>query len=69
MNPVAMAAGFRRGCSWLLDIDGTLVHTDHLYRKVFSKLLTPLGHDVRPGAPDRSNFSLLPESLAPSPVV
>ena len=32
--------------AWLLDIDGTLVFTDHLYRKVFQKLLTPLGYDV-----------------------
>jgi len=35
-----------RRCSWLLDIDGTLVHTDGLYRKVFQKLLTKLGYDV-----------------------
>jgi len=32
--------------AWLLDIDGTLVFSDHLYRRVFEKLLTPLGHKV-----------------------
>ena len=32
--------------AWLLDIDGTLVFTDHLYRQVFEKLLSPLGYDV-----------------------
>jgi len=31
---------------WLLDIDGTLIFTDHLYREVFVELLTPLGYDV-----------------------
>ena len=36
----------RRLPSFLLDIDGTLVFTDHLYRKVFEKLLSPLGYDV-----------------------
>lgn len=36
----------RRATTWLLDIDGTLVFTDHLYRRVFQKLLTPLGYDV-----------------------
>ena len=34
-----------RALSWL-DIDGTLVLTDHLYRKVFERLLTPLGYHV-----------------------
>ena len=32
--------------TWLLDIDGTLLFTDHLYRLVFVELLTPLGYDV-----------------------
>ena len=32
--------------AFLLDIDGTLLHTDHLYRKVFHRLLTPLGYEV-----------------------
>ena len=36
----------RRQLSFLLDIDGTLVFTDHLYRKVFQRLLTPLGYEV-----------------------
>lgn len=36
----------RRLAAWLLDIDGTLVFTDELYRKVFVQLLTPLGYDV-----------------------
>ena len=31
---------------WLLDIDGTLVFTDHLYRKVFKRLLAPLGYNA-----------------------
>ena len=35
-----------RNLALLLDIDGTLVFTDHLYRKVFQRLLTPLGYDV-----------------------
>merc|ERR1719230_2007429 len=36
----------RRPLNFLLDIDGTLVFTDHLYRKVFQRLLTPLGYTV-----------------------
>ena len=30
----------------LLDIDGTLVHTDALYFKVFQRLLKPFGYEV-----------------------
>ena len=33
----------RRSVAFLLDIDGTLVFTDHLYFRVFQKLLTPYG--------------------------
>ena len=46
MQPPAMANPLKRATTWLLDIDGTLVFTDHLYRKVFQRLLTPLGYDV-----------------------
>jgi len=35
-----------RALKFLLDIDGTLCITDHLYRKVFERLLTPLGYLV-----------------------
>ena len=42
----AVSSPLKRATTWLLDIDGTLVFTDHLYRKVFEKLLTPLGYDV-----------------------
>jgi len=42
----AMASASKGATTWLLDIDGTLVFTDHLYRQVFQRLLTPLGYDV-----------------------
>jgi len=37
---------FRGRPSFLLDIDGTLVHTDNLYFRVFQKLLKPFGYIV-----------------------
>lgn len=41
-----VGSSLSRSIAFLLDIDGTLVHTDHLYRKVFQRLLTPLGYHV-----------------------
>lgn len=46
MPSAAPFQALRRSVAFLLDIDGTLVFTDHLYFRVFQALLTPYGYCV-----------------------
>ena len=41
-----MAATVARRMAFLLDIDGTLCHSDGIYFKVFQRLLAPHGYKV-----------------------
>jgi len=72
----AQASGtLGRSLTFLLDIDGTLVHTDDLYFRVFQKLLQPFGYNVTPdfykanvhGKVDSDVFSkLMPDDCGPT---